>query len=109
MRDVALREHAHCQTTASALADALSLGRPLRPDEARDIATGGTRIDEPRLVTQLYRGGLLPPESLRAVLARAWMSVEFPELSLRRRDWVTLFRAAAYRPPDGPVTLFRDT
>jgi hypothetical protein len=71
------------------------------------------RNELPTLLASVWRR--IPHDQLVKALSDAWVSAEFPETHMRRREWLEIFRAAGYHDGEQPgpatpperVTLWR--
>jgi len=67
------------------------------------------RNDAPAMLVQWIDEGRLLPTDLPDVVRWVWRIAEGPSRSVGVREWVSLFRAAAYPAPKVALTVYRGT
>lgn len=84
------------------------------PEFLRRMLYRSDRIDGPALLFYWQLEGLVGREELAPLVADVWSSAEYPERSLTREGWLSLFRFVGYVSdppglpvPTEPVTLYR--
>ena len=88
-------------------AEVLALGRSLTVDEAETVLSRVGRNDAPAMLVDLMTLGRVDVAAVAAVLVGVWSGAEYPAVSLGTREWVGLFRRAAYPPPSAPLVVYR--